>query len=85
MSEDVKWNGNWEYALTTSGKKGPYSLPARIWTAWFKIPFFDFRRRPPAAGETWGFNVGRNRSGQSILWSNGQSATDPKALGQLVF
>jgi hypothetical protein len=85
MSEDMKWNGKWECAVTTSGKKGPYSLAGRVWTARFKIPFSDLQAKPPAVGETWGFNVGRNRNGQSMLWSDGRSATDPKALGKLVF
>lgn len=84
-AEDAKWNGRWEYAFKTSGEKGPYSLPARVWTAWFKIPFSDFQNRAPAAGEVWGFNAARNRIGQYLLWSGAKAATDPDAIGQLVF
>ncbi len=85
LSEDVKWNGKWQFAFKTNMPKGVWNLPARVWTAWFKIPFSDFGAKPPAAGETWGFNAGRNRIGQSMLWSDGKAATDPKALGELVF
>jgi hypothetical protein len=84
-TEDVKWNGTWESAVTASGEKGPWSLPGRVWTAWFKIPFSDFAAQAPNAGETWGFNAARDRSGQYLLWSDGKAATDAKALGQLVF
>jgi len=85
ITEDVKWNGTWESALKTSGEKGPWSLPGRIWTAWFKIPFSDFGAKAPAAGENWGFNAARNRSGRYLLWSDAKAATDAKAIGQLVF
>ena len=81
MTEDVKWNGKWEFAVKTSGTKGPYSLGARIWTAWFRVPFSDFGGKAPAAGEVWHFNAARDR----YLWSDGPSVTDSKTLGELVF
>jgi hypothetical protein len=84
-TEDVKWNGTWEFASKTSGEKGPWSLTGRTWTAWFKIPFSDFGAQAPAAGETWGFNAARGRIGQYLLWSDAKTATDAKAIGQLVF
>jgi hypothetical protein len=85
MTEDVKWNGKWEFAFKTSGVRGPYSLSGRIWTAWLKIPFSDFASKAPAAGEAWGFNAARNRIGQYMLWSDAQGVTDTKGLGELVF
>jgi hypothetical protein len=85
MTEDVKWNGKWDFAFSTSLVKGPYTLPGRIWTAWFRVPFSDFGAKAPAAGETWGFNAARNRIGQHMLWSDGQGATATNALGELIF
>ena len=85
MAEDVKWNGKWEFGVRTSGTKGPYSLPARIWTAWFKIPFSDLGVKAPATGEAWGFNAARNRIGQCLLWKDAPGVTDTKALGELIF
>jgi len=87
MTEDVKWNGKWEFAFSTSGKKGPYSLAGRIWTAWFKIPFSDFGAKAPAAGEAWGFNAARKKvdQGQYMLWSDAPGVTDTNTLGKLVF
>ncbi len=85
MAEDVKWNGKWEFGVRTSGTKGPYSLPARIWTAWFKIPFSDLGVKAPATGEAWGFNAARNRIGQYLLWKDAPGVTDTKALGELIF
>ena len=78
MIEDVKWNGHWEFTVRKEKQ-------ARIWTAWFRIPFSDFGGKPPAAGETWGFNAARNRSGQYMLWSDAPNVTDINALGKLVF
>jgi hypothetical protein len=85
MTEDVKWNGHWEFTFKTNVEKGPWSLPARIWTAWFKIPFADFGVKAPAAGETWGFNAARNRIGQYMLWSDAPAVSETKSLGQIVF
>lgn len=85
MSEDVKWGGRWQFALRTNMPKGPWNRAERVWTAWFKIPFSDLSGQTPAPGEVWGFNVGRGRANQSMLWSDGPSTTDPKALGQLHF
>jgi hypothetical protein len=85
MTEDIKWNGKWEFAFKVSGKKGPYSLPGRIWTAWFKIPYSEFGEKAPAAGETWGFNAARNRIGQYMLWSDAPSVADTNGLGQITF
>ena len=84
-TEDVKWNGPWEFAFKTSGEKGPWSLPGRIWTAWFKIPFAALGVKTPAEGEIWGFNAARDRIGQYLLWSDAQAAADPQAIGELVF
>ncbi len=81
MTEDVKWDGKWEFAVKTSGKKSTYSLPYRVWTAWFRIPFSDFGGKAPAAGETWGFNAARNK----LLWSGGANVTAREALGELIF
>ena len=85
MTEDVKWNGKWVLTVRTSLEKGPWSLPARVWRARFRIPFADFGAKTPLAGEAWGFNVARNRIGQYMLWSDGRGVTDTKALGTLIF
>ena len=80
MTEDVKWNGKWEFAFSPSK-----STLIGICTEWYKIPFSDFGGKAPEAGETWGFNAARDRSGQYMLWSDGPIVTDPKALGKLIF
>ncbi|MFA7159359.1 MAG: DUF4838 domain-containing protein, partial [Kiritimatiellia bacterium] len=85
MTEDAKWNGKWEFAYKVSGKKGPWSLPGRIWTAWFKIPFSEFGGKAPEAGEAWGFNAARNRIGQYMLWSDATSVAETNSLGQIIF
>ena len=85
MIEDVKWDGKWEFAFKTSGEKGPWSLPGRVWTAWFRIPFSDFGAKMPADGEMWRFNVARKRTSQYMLWSDAPGVTDTKALGELIF
>ena len=85
LTEDAKWNGHWESSTKISLEKGPYNLPDRIWTAWFKLPLSDFRATAPATGETWGFNAGRGRNGQYLSWSDARSVTDSEALGKLVF
>lgn len=83
--EDRKWNATgWQYRFAVSGKKGPYSLPDRTWTAWFKIPFSDIDGAPKPA-ETWGFNAGRGRNGQTLLWLDAPYGAPTKALGKLVF
>lgn len=85
MTEDVKWNGQWEFVFKTKVEKGPWTQPSRIWTAWFRIPFSDFGVKAPAAGETWRFNAARNRIGQYMLWSDAPCVTDTKSLGELIF
>lgn len=85
LSEDVKWNGTWESALKTSGEKGPWSLPGRVWTAWLKIPLSDFGGKASVAGDVWGFNAGRNRDGRYMIWSDGKGIMDIEAMGQLLF
>lgn len=84
LLEDKTWNGTWRYRFTVSGKKGPYSLPDRTWTALFKIPFADLGGAPKP-GETWGFNAARGRNGQSIIWLDAPYGAATKALGKLVF
>ena len=87
MAEDVKWNAKWDYAFKASGVKGQYSLPGRVWTAWFKIPFSEFGGKPPVAGEAWGFNAARKKvdQGRYMLWSDAPSVADTNALGQITF
>jgi hypothetical protein len=85
LVEDVKWNGKWEFSFKVTLEKGPYTLPSRVWTGWFKIPFADFSAKPPAAGEVWGFNAARNRNGQHLFWSDGRGVTDAAVLGRLMF
>jgi len=85
MTEDVKWNGTWKFAFKINMEKGRWNQPARIWTAWFSIPFSDFGTKIPVAGEVWHLNAARNRIGQYMLWSDGQGVTDTKAFGELVF
>ena len=80
MTEDVKWNGKWEFAFSPSK-----STLIGICTEWYKIPFSDFGGKAPEAGETWGFNAARNRIGQYMLWSDAPNVTDTKALGELIF
>ena len=86
-TEDKSWNGTWEFAYKTTGKKARWRLHGRVWTAWFRIPFSDFGIKTPEAGDTWGFNVGRQRAPypQYMIWKNGTKATDPKSLGKIVF
>jgi hypothetical protein len=85
QAEEVSWNGHWEGRVATTLDKGVYNLPARVWTAWFKIPFSDFQSSPPAPGEVWRFNAARGRGKQYLLWSDAPSATDPESLGTLQF
>jgi hypothetical protein len=86
-TEDKSWNGTWEFAFETTGEKARWRLYGRVWTAWFRIPFSDFGVKTPEAGETWGFNVGRQRAPnpQYIIWKDGTNATNPKSLGEIVF
>lgn len=84
LVEDKKWNGTWQYRFAVSGKKGPYSLPDRIWTAWFKIRFTDLGTAPKS-GETWGFNAARGRNGQSLIWLDAPYGAATKALGKVMF
>ena len=86
MTEDKSWNGNWKFIYNINIKKvNRWNKINKIWTAWFRIPFSDFGVKVPAAGEKWGFNVGRNRIGQYMIWKDGRNVTTVKALGQLVF
>lgn len=82
--EDKTWNGGWSFRFNVSGEKGPYTLPDRTWTAWFKIPFADLGG-PPKPGEIWGFNAGRGRHGQNLLWLDAPYGAATKALGKLGF
>lgn len=84
LVEDRKWNGTWTYRFAVTGHKGPYSLPDRTWTAWFKIPFADLGSAPKP-GEAWGFNAGRGRNGQTLLWLDAPYGAPRKALGKLNF
>jgi len=84
LVEDKTWNGTWQFRFSVTGQKGPYSLPDRTWTAWFKIPFTDFGGAPKP-GETWGLNAGRGRNGQSLLWLDAPYGTATKALGKVGF
>jgi len=88
-TEDIAWNGKWEFAFQTTGKKGPWSRSGRTWTAWFRIPFAELGGAVPAAGASWGFNAARRRINPSVnqylLWRDAPSVTDPQKLGMLVF
>lgn len=84
LVEDKAWNGTWQVRFSVTGKKGPYTLPDRNWTAWFKIPFTDLGGAPKP-GENWGFNASRGRNGQSILWLDAPYGAAIKALGKLLF
>lgn len=84
LIEDKTWNGAWQSHHGITGKKGPYTLPDRTWIAWFKIPFTDFST-PPKPGETWGFNAGRGRNGQNLLWLDAPYGAATKAQGKLTF
>ena len=84
LVEDKSWNGTWQFRYSVTGEKGPYTLPGRVWTAWFKIPFADLGTAPKP-GESWGFNAGRSRDGQSILWHDAPSGAPTKGLGRLEF
>ncbi|MBT3377523.1 MAG: DUF4838 domain-containing protein [Lentisphaerae bacterium] len=84
-TEDKAWNGTWEFAYRINTEKGRWNQAGRIWTAWFRIPFADFGVKTPAEGRSWGFNVGRDRRPQYMIWKDGRNATDPNALGKLVF
>ena len=82
--EDKTWNGTWQYRFGVTGKKGPYSLPDRTWTAWFKVPFADLGTAPKS-GESWGFNASRGRNGQNLLWLDAPYGSPRKALGKVKF
>jgi hypothetical protein len=84
LVEDKTWNGTWQYRFSVTGKKGPYSLPDRTWTAWFKIPFTDLGGAPKP-GETWGFNAARGRNGQTLIWLDAPYGAATKGLGKLEF
>jgi len=84
LIEDKSWNGTWQFHFAVTGKKGPYSLPDRVWIAWFKIPFADLSSAPQP-GEKWGFNAGRGRNGQSLLWLDAPAGAPTNALGALEF
>lgn len=84
LVEDKTWNSTWQLRIGVTGKKGPYTLPDRTWTAWFKIPFTDLGGAPKP-GETWGFNAGRGRNGQNILWLDAPYGAATKALGKIGF
>lgn len=82
--EDKTWSGTWQYRFAVTGKKGPYSLPDRTWTAWFKIPFADLGTTPKP-GDSWDFNAARGRNGQNLLWLDATYGSPRKALGKVVF
>ena len=86
---DESWSGKWQFENHTTLQKGPYTLPARVWTSYFKIPFSDFGVKAPASGEAWGFNLERVRVKESgnhdLIWSNGKSVTHPETQGTLLF
>lgn len=84
LIEDKSWNGTWQFHFAVTGEKGPYSLPDRVWTAWFKIPFSDLGAAPQT-GEKWGFNAGRGRNNTNILWLDAPSGAPTKELGTLEF
>ncbi|MDI1311019.1 DUF4838 domain-containing protein [Prosthecobacter sp.] len=84
LSEDKAWNGTWQFRFAVTGKKGQYTLPDRMWTAWFKIPFTDLGTTPQP-GAIWGFNAGRGRNGQSLLWLDALSGVATRELGKLEF
>lgn len=85
LVEDKSWNGKWEYRFAVTGVKGPYSLPTRVWTALFKIPFTDLAPAAPKPGEIWNLNAARTRNGQSLLWLDAPYGASIKALGKLEF
>ena len=84
LVEDKTWNGTWQFRFSVTGQKGPYTLPDRTWTAWFKIPFTDLGG-PPKPNETWGFNAARGRNGQNLLWLDAPYGAAMKALGKVEF
>ena len=84
MAEDKSWNGQWEFAYNVSLHKGRWNQSGRVWTAWFRIPYSDLDAGPAVEGQRWGFNVGRYRGRQYMIWKDGRSATDPAALGSLI-
>ncbi len=86
LKEDVTWKGRWAFDSQTTDEKGTWNLGSRIWTTCFRIPFAELGGASPAIGETWGFNVARNRNtSQYLIWYDAQSVTDPQALGMLEF
>lgn len=84
LVEDKTWNGSWQANFTVDGKKDRFSLPDRTWTLWLKIPFADLGASP-GKGEAWGFNAGRGRNGQQLLWHNAPYGAITRALGKLQF
>jgi hypothetical protein len=83
--EDVSWNGTWSFTYEVGDKRNQYfaSTYTGKWTALFTIPFSAFGVSPPAAGNNWGFNAGRQNP--DMIWSNGSSVTAPQSLGKLMF
>jgi len=83
---DIRWNGQWSHA------------DRRVDGTWYSllaIPYADLGAKPPKAGETWRFNLGRctnpknEKGGERIyLWSpnlDKRSLDNADAMGRIVF
>ena len=84
---DSGWNGEW--AAKSELKNGK-------WRSLVTLPYATFGASRPAAGDQWGFNLGRdaNHTGKGsdkfyLLWNpnfeNARSLTSPNARGALKF
>ena len=84
---DPGWNGEWS---TKSELKG------NLWRTMLTLPYATLGVKRPAAGEKWGFNLGRdaNHTGKGsdkiyLLWNpnfeNARSLGSPNARGVLKF
>ncbi len=83
--EDVAWNGKWSFDYS-GGKDHSnvyWTTFSAQWTALFTIPFSTLGVNAPAAGDSWGFNAGRQNP--VMMWSGSDSVTSPQSLGKLLF
>ena len=78
IKDDVTWNGNWQYETNVAGG---------VWTAEVAITFADMALDAPADGETWRFNITRDRVEPQNLsaWPALSTYADTPKHGYLTF
>lgn len=75
---DVTWNGDWKFGS---------AVKDNIWTAELSISFDELGTEPPEPGETWRFNVTRDRAQPQNLsaWPTINGYGDLENFGTIVF